>query len=1100
MKKIFLMMFVMVLLVGTVSAFEWDNVKNYNEETKTVEIRNSILGIPFLQLDRVAEITLLSPQLKKMTSAQDNFFEIEINNFDLYSDVISKMEYHKLKNGVIRKEIQKNNYWMYYNLDADREVINYNQSCNGFLGNGTEDCSYEKIITIEKGAWIPFNNSESLPIGKVRLRNYIEIAEFEWVEYIPTFYGVKILEWAGVGNDGFTTLLLHLDGTQGGTDFPDVAAGNTSTHTFAANGDAATNTSIVQFGTGALKCDGSGDWVQQVEIDSTDVELVGGTDFTLDFWTYPLAAPTGQDDMINIRGLASTNADVRVIITPNVRVIMNGLPDFTSNTSLTVGVWTHVAITREGTSIRVFQGGLITASTTSSVASGGGTGRKIVLCSANGGGFAYNGLIDEVRYSNGIARFTTDFTPPTEAYGQALNINVISPTNNSNFSISTIFFNATSSLTIDKWIVNYNGTNVTLSDINTSLTVEDGSFQLLMYGNDTDGDFALNDSIFFGVDTIAPTLNVTSPLGVITFKDITENQTLNFNVSDINLDTCIFEYDGVNITTDCATNTTNFTLSTPRNLTFFVNDTGGNAISQFVNWSYFVLQTSTSFNSSSFETAQETFTVNVTTNGSVVTAASLTFDGTENTGATITNPVADNFSITKTITIPTSIGNKTHNFNLTIIGKVINTTPQTQLINVTNLTICGAVPQNIPFINITFKNETLAEEDITATISSTWIYSLSAIAEINKTLTFTDATENLNYTFCVTPNRTLNVQIDIDYDNSISQQRSFSSTRTISNITATEVLYLLPTALGIFSPFKTTNINGDTIDFVSATITRVLNAVTITVANGLTDSSGFATFFLNPNVAHTATFSKTGFIDNVFVFTPTTDLRTVVMGGGGIISNGTIISRGTTYVIDPKQTTLDNNTNFTFTFNVTSNLTSITLISMNITNSSGAELLFVSNAGVGNLSGVLNTENNTKLFGNYIIQTAEETISVTRIWTIFTSFIGDYSIFRQLILTEENELISELNRLLLILALMFGIIIFMSVGQILETSESKIAVLLLLTWAFSLVGWLDTGLAVSTTDSGINRLGEFSNQFGIAILTSGASILFILRRVFIRRP
>ena len=173
---------------------------------------------------------------------------------------------------------------------------------------------------------------------------------------------------------------------------------------------------------------------------------------------------------------------------------------------------------------------------------------------------------------------------------------------------------------------------------------------------------------------------------------------------------------------------------------------------------------------------------------------------------------------------------------------------------------------------------------------------------------------------------------------------------------------------------------------------------------------------------------------------------------------------------------------------------------MNITNLSNSQLLFVSNAGVGNLSGTLNTGNNTKLIGYYLIQTGEETITVTRIWTIFTSFIGDYSIFRQLTLTIDNNLISDFIRLLLILSTMFGILIFMNVKKVIETSESNIAVLLLLTWAFSIVGWLDTGLAVSTTDTGINRLGEFSNQFGIAILMTGASILFIFRRLFIRVP
>ena len=75
----------------------------------------------------------------------------------------------------------------------------------------------------------------------------------------------------------------------------------------------------------------------------------------------------------------------------------------------------------------------------------------------------------------------------------------------------------------------------------------------------------------------------------------------------------------------------------------------------------------------------------------------------------------------------------------------------------------------------------------------------------------------------------------------------------------------------------------------------------------------------------------------------------------------------------------------------------------------------------------------------------------------------------------------------------------MSQKEIVETSESKIAVTLLLVWAFSIVGWLDTGLATSTTNSGINRLAEFSNQYGIAILSTGATMFFIMRRVFIRR-
>ena len=604
----------------------------------------------------------------------------------------------------------------------------------------------------------------------------------------------------------------------------------------------------------------------------------------------------------------------------------------------------------------------------------------------------------------------------------------------------------------------------------------------------------------FSIDSVSPILNITEPFGVISFADISINQTLRWNVSDENIDTCLLQYEGTNTTLNCAANISNFTIGTARTLDIFANDTLGNIVSDTVTWSYLVLQTSSTFNSSSFETAEERFTVNVTTNGSVVTAGVLTFDGTENTGATITNPVGDNFSITKAITIPTSIGTKTHNFNLTIVGGIINTTDQTQIINATNFTICGASPQDTPFINITFRNETLAEEDVNATISSTWTYSLTELSGVNKTLIFTDATQKLNYTFCFAPSdRTVNIDLTMTYNNDISQQRSFLLTTESSNVTLTQILFLLPTALGLFSPFKTTNINGDTITDVKAVITRVIGAVTVTISSGFTDGSGFISFFLDPDETYTATFTKIPFEENTFSFTPTADLRNVIMGGEvAAISNGTEISRGLTYQIIPENTTLANNTNVTFQFTVNSTNT-ITLMSMNITNSTNHQFLFVSQASNGTITGFVDTGNQTKLIGIFTITNANETITFKRIWIVGNFFLGDYSLFRQLTLTKDNILISDFIRFILIIFTITATMIFLTRKEIIDTSESKVIVATLLIWAFSIVGWLDTGLISSSSSSGITILSQFSNQFGVAIVSSAFAFFFIFRRVFIRR-
>jgi len=89
----------------------------------------------------------------------------------------------------------------------------------------------------------------------------------------------------------------------------------------------------------------------------------------------------------------------------------------------------------------------------------------------------------------------SDSTAPT--------ITVVSPTNTT-YTTSTIWFNATANEAIDVWTLNYNGTNTTIT-INTSATLSNGQYQLLLYGNDSSGNVGLNDSIWFTVNVASST-------------------------------------------------------------------------------------------------------------------------------------------------------------------------------------------------------------------------------------------------------------------------------------------------------------------------------------------------------------------------------------------------------------------------------------------------------------------------------------------------------------------------------------------------------------------------------------------------------------------
>ncbi len=611
---------------------------------------------------------------------------------------------------------------------------------------------------------------------------------------------------------------------------------------------------------------------------------------------------------------------------------------------------------------------------------------------------------------------------------------------------------------------------------------------------DTDGDCGFaTENRTFTIDTIFPIVNVTSPIGNqgTFFSGI--NLTLNWTAIDSNLDICWYNYEGINTTVTCGDNTTNLTVtdSSLTNLTFFANDTIGQESFDTTNWSYFIIENNLTFNAFTFETKTEEFIINITT--STPSSATFIYNEIDKGSAIITNLGNNNFNISKTIDIPIGIGNNSWFFNVTINSTLSSTISHQQSIAGINLTVCQSTPQNIPYINFSFKNETINQEDVTAFIDSSWTYFLGG-GSVTKDLTFANSTEAFNYTFCFTPsNQTLSTGVNISYNNAESQQRISNLVfSTLTNVTTQQTLFLLPTTLGLFSQFFTQDTIGNTLIDVLATITRTLGGSPITVTSDTTDGSGLVVFFLNPDVTYTATFSKTGFIDNIFTFVPITDLRTVTMASTTTaVVNGSTISLGTSYEIQPINTSLNNNTIITFSFNVTNS--QATLISMNITNST-SQLGFQSNAGEGFISENINTGNNTRLFGEFIIQTDNETITIKRVWFVGIEFVGDYSLFRQLTLFNDYGF-DEFIKFLIVLSVIVGSLIFMSGDNQIE-DEIKMAVITLIVWGFSIVNWLDTGVVIGTTSTNINALTQFSNQYGIAILTTAGTAYFMLRRIF----
>lgn len=220
------------------------------------------------------------------------------------------------------------------------------------------------------------------------------------------------------GNDAFTKVLLHFDGANGGTAFPDVAAGG-SPHTWSA-ANAVTTTANAKFGTSALQTVAG--YIST--LDSADFSL-GSSDFTVDFWinhngTSGLVGLAGQLDAVGSVDSQSIyiyrRSDGTGPISVSIRT--TGIVGLTSTTVFAgTSTWNHIVIVRSGSTVRLFVNGVQEASASiSGPVNDSSTNWSIGRIGENSSFPASSVLFDEFRLSVGIARWTSNFMPPNAPY------------------------------------------------------------------------------------------------------------------------------------------------------------------------------------------------------------------------------------------------------------------------------------------------------------------------------------------------------------------------------------------------------------------------------------------------------------------------------------------------------------------------------------------------------------------------------------------------------------------------------------------------------------------------------------------------------------
>ena len=491
------------------------------------------------------------------------------------------------------------------------------------------------------------------------------------------------------------------------------------------------------------------------------------------------------------------------------------------------------------------------------------------------------------------------------------------------------------------------------------------------------------------------------------------------------------------------------------------------------------------YNTTAYETSLQQFTIFINDSGSV-SSAYLNYSGTL-TSASVLN-LAGTSTITANKYIPANTGVKNISFIVNYQnGSTYNSVIFNQEVLPISFGLCNS-SLNTKYLNITFTNETTSLQRVGAALSASIYYSLSDLGQVNKSYSMVNSTEYKEYDFCFGMiNGTLDTYGQLQYHNSESITRSYTLETTLTNIQSKLNLFLLPTSSGIYSRYKVVTTTGTVISGVLATVKRTIAGTEYSVGTGVTDSAGQVVFFLNPDATYDYTFTKTGYATNSFSLNPNSvETYTITLSGSATVYNYTKIGNNLSYSIIPTGSNLTNNSNIGFAFTVSG--TDISFISMNITNLSGTQLYYGTLSGAGTVSQTVNIGNNTEIIGYFKIIADGETFAINKKWIVYNVYVGDYSLFKQLNLFNDYNF-SPIFRVLIILAVFLIVGIMLSGDKPFEDNSPQLVVYMLLVWAFSIVGWLNTGIT-----QGSNILSESANQYGIAILTTVAGMALIFRR------
>jgi hypothetical protein len=181
-------------------------------------------------------------------------------------------------------------------------------------------------------------------------------------------------------------------------------------------GSAQVSTSVKKYGTGSIFINGNTNYLCNYSQQAINATNFGTGDFTIETWIYFNNTSGIQgiiDDASNISAAGTQKWTINKDGSGNLCFGQHSVGNIlTYAWSPSTGTWYYITITRASGTLRMFIDGNIVASTSNSTNFASSGGVQIGI----GASFnSLNGYLDDLRITNGLARYTSNFTPPTAA-------------------------------------------------------------------------------------------------------------------------------------------------------------------------------------------------------------------------------------------------------------------------------------------------------------------------------------------------------------------------------------------------------------------------------------------------------------------------------------------------------------------------------------------------------------------------------------------------------------------------------------------------------------------------------------------------------------